>query len=300
MTETAVETRSLTKTYGRRTVVDALDLHLPLGVVAGFIGPNGAGKSTTLRMLLGLVRPTSGTGTVLGRPLDRPQDFLGEVGALIEAPAFYPGLSGEANLRVLATLGGDDLRRVPAVLERVGLAGRGADRYASYSLGMKQRLGIAAALLNGPRLLVLDEPTNGLDPDGIRDVRDLVRALADDGLTVLVSSHLLAELEQVCDHLVVVERGQEVFQGPTSALLAGGDALLLAPEHPADLGALADLLRRHGLEPVREGDRLRVPAATDPAGVNRAAAEAGIVLAELHVARASLEQRYGSLVGAGR
>jgi len=197
-----VETRGLTKRYGSRTVVDALDMQIPLGVVAGFIGPNGAGKTTTLRMLLGLVRPSAGDGRVFSLPLHSPASYLPRVGALIESPAFYPGLTGQRNLAVQATLGGHPLARVPVVLERVGLADRGGDRYRTYSLGMKQRLGIAGALLGDPSLLILDEPTNGLDPAGIRDMRALVRSLAQDGPTVLISSHLLAEVQQVCDWLV--------------------------------------------------------------------------------------------------
>lgn len=208
--------------------------------------------------------------------------------------------SGEANLRVLATLSGDPLSRVPIVLDRVGLGGRGRDPYKSYSLGMKQRLGIAAALLGDPQLLVLDEPTNGLDPDGIREVRELIRDLAAEGPTVFVSSHLLSELQHVCDHLVVLDKGAQVFQGPTTALLEGGDELVLAPEHEGDVSALADVLLGLGLTPARSGPRLHLPATADPAHLNRAAAEAGITLTELHVVRASLEQRYDALMGACR
>jgi len=302
MTTYAVETRSLTKRYGARTVVDGLDLRLPTGVVAGFIGPNGSGKSTTLRMLLGLVRPTSGEGTVLGEPVTHPERYLSRVGALIEAPAFYPGLSGEANLRVLAALAGNDPKRVGQVLDRVGLGKRGSDAYKRYSLGMKQRLGIAAALLGEPELLMLDEPTNGLDPAGIREMRDLMRALAGEGMTVFVSSHLLGELEQVCDHLVVIEAGHEVYQGPTAQLLDGSDELVLAPEHTDDLTVLAGLLRSRGLDPATRQGRLHLPASVDGADaaeLNRAAADAGVTLTELHVVRASLEAQYGTLMTSG-
>jgi ABC-2 type transport system ATP-binding protein len=222
---TAISTRGLTKRYGARTVVDHLDLDVPAGVVAGFIGPNGAGKTTTLRMLLGLVRPDAGTGSVNGVPLTRPAGYLPRVGALIESPAFYPGLSGTRNLAVQATLGGHDPAGIPALLERVGLAARGADPYQSYSLGMRQRLGIAAALLGDPALVVLDEPTNGLDPAGIREMRGIVRSINQDGRTVLVSSHLLAEVEQVCDWLIVIGEGRRLFQGPIQELLAGGGDL---------------------------------------------------------------------------
>ncbi|MCA1692926.1 MAG: ABC transporter ATP-binding protein, partial [Actinobacteria bacterium] len=202
-----IETRGLTKRYGGRTVVDSLDISVPTGVIAGFVGPNGAGKTTTLRMLLGLVRPTDGQGHVLGVPLTEPSGYLARVGALIESPAFYPGLSGERNLAVQTTLSGIEPGRIPVVLDRVGLAHRGADPYRTYSLGMKQRLGIAAALLGEPSLLILDEPTNGLDPAGIREMRELLRSLASYGRTIFVSSHLLAEVEQVCDWLVVIEAG---------------------------------------------------------------------------------------------
>src|SRR5579862_612460 len=170
----AVSTAGLTKRFGDRTVVDGVNLAIPRGSVCGFVGPNGAGKTTTIRMLLGLIRPTSGTGTVLGRPLTDPASYLDRVGALIESPAFYPNLSGRANLVALARLGRVDTARVDGVVARVGLAGRAADLYRTYSLGMKQRLGIAASLLVEPTLLILDEPANGLDPAGIVEIRHLM------------------------------------------------------------------------------------------------------------------------------
>jgi len=302
-----VETRGLTKRYGSRTVVDALDMQIPLGVVAGFIGPNGAGKTTTLRMLLGLVRPSAGDGRVFSLPLHSPASYLPRVGALIESPAFYPGLTGQRNLAVQATLGGHPLARVPVVLERVGLADRGGDRYRTYSLGMKQRLGIAGALLGDPTLLILDEPTNGLDPAGIRDMRALVRSLAEDGPTVLISSHLLAEVQQVCDWLVVIEHGRLVFQGPTARLLAGGDELTLRSEQLADLPQLQALLTRRGLVATLANDRVHVDlteaiaisGASDLDGllgeINRAAMAEQLTLVELTITRASLEERYLTL-----
>ncbi|HEY5248536.1 MAG TPA: ATP-binding cassette domain-containing protein, partial [Dermatophilaceae bacterium] len=302
-----VVTRGLTKRYRSRTVVDALDMQIPAGVVAGFIGPNGAGKTTTLRMLLGLVRPSAGGGQVFGRPLQAPARYLPRVGALIESPAFYPGLSGERNLAVQAALGGHSFTRVPVVLERVGLGDRGGDPYRSYSLGMKQRLGIAGALLGDPTLLILDEPTNGLDPAGIRDMRSLVRSLAEDGPTVLVSSHLLAEVQQVCDWLVVIEHGRRVFQGPTAQLLAGHDELTLACENLADLPRLEALVARYGLVATVSSGRLHValadaPALDTPDGltrllgeINRAAMAEQVTLVELSVTRASLENRYLAL-----
>src|SRR3954469_19947191 len=205
MTPPALSVTGLTKRYGARTVVDDLDIEVPAGVVAGFVGPNGAGKTTTMAMLLGLVRPSAGTALVLGESIEEPAAYLPRVGALIESPAFYPSLSGAENLRLFATVGGHDVAQIDALLDAVGLAGRGNDRYRSYSLGMKQRLGIAAALLGDPDLLVLDEPANGLDPQGVREMRSLIGGLAGTGRTVLVSSHDLSELEQVCDWLILID-----------------------------------------------------------------------------------------------
>src|SRR5438270_5527732 len=216
----ALRTEGLTKRYGGRAAVDRLSIDVPAGSVCGFVGPNGAGKTTSIRMLLGLVRPTSGTAEVLGQSIGGPAAYLARVGAMIETPAFYPTLSGRRNLQVLARLTGIDDHRVEAVLEQVGLLDRAGELYRAYSLGMKQRLGLAGALLGAPQLLILDEPTNGLDPPGIREVRGLLRRLADTGTTVFVSSHLLDELQHVCDHLVVINGGRLVFQGSVEALLA--------------------------------------------------------------------------------
>ena len=243
-TTTALSVTGLTKRYGARTVVDDLDIELPAGVVAGFVGPNGAGKTTTMAMLLGLVRPSAGTGTVLGASIDDPAAYLHRVGALIESPAFYPSLSGAENLRVFATAGGHDTAAIPALLATVGLDGRGDDRYRSYSLGMKQRLGIAAALLGDPDLLILDEPANGLDPQGVREMRSLIGRLAGTGRTVLVSSHDLSELEQVCDWLVLIDTGRSLYQGPTRELLDGVTAgLAVVPQRPDDQHASARAAR---------------------------------------------------------
>jgi ABC-2 type transport system ATP-binding protein len=298
----AVTTVGLSKRYGRRLAVDALSLEVPAGVVAGFIGPNGAGKTTTMAMLLGLVHPTAGGGTVLGIGLDDPASYMGRVGALIEAPAFWPGLSGIENLRVLATLGGHDASRIPEVLTLVGLDARGSDRFGRYSFGMKQRLGIAAALLGDPALLVLDEPTNGLDPAGINEMREFIRAVADGERTVLVSSHILSELEQVCDWLIVINQGSLVYQGPAQGFLGHADTMIaLAPEHLGDLEQLADLARADGYEPRRQGGELIVPIADDDprstaVALNKAAMAQGIVLAGLHVRRPSLESHYLAVV----
>jgi ABC-2 type transport system ATP-binding protein len=294
----AVVTDSLTKRYGRRLAVDALSIEVPAGVVAGFIGPNGAGKTTTMAMLLGLVRPTSGTGTVLGSSIDDPASYLSRVGALIEAPSFWPGLTGVENLRALAILGGHDESRIPEVLALVGLEARASDRFGEYSFGMKQRLGIAAALLGDPAVLVLDEPTNGLDPAGINEMRDFIRSVGDGERTVLVSSHILSELERVCDWLIVIDRGSLVYQGPTEGFVGrAGVVIALAPEHLGDLDRLAELARAGGHEPHSEGDELIVAIEEDdPRSValalNKAAIAQDIVLAELHVRRPSLESNY--------
>ena len=245
----ALSTEKLSKRYGGRLAVDNLDLEVPAGVVAGFIGPNGAGKTTTMAMLLGLVTPTAGGGTVLGASLNDPASYLGRVGALIETPAFWPGLSGVENLRVLATLGGHDPSRIPEVLALVGLDERGADRFGAYSLGMKQRLGIAAALLGDPELLVLDEPTNGLDPAGINEMRRFILELADGRRTVLVSSHILSELEHISDWLIVIDEGSLLYQGPTDGFLGRVPTVLaLAPEHADDLERLLSLAQVEGRE----------------------------------------------------
>jgi ABC-2 type transport system ATP-binding protein len=305
MNETVVSVTGLTKRYGRRTVVDDLDLELPRGVVAGFVGPNGAGKTTTMAMLLGLVRPSEGEGTVLGQPIAEPAGYLHRVGALIESPAFYPALTGAENLAVFATVAGHDPDRIPALLEIVGLAGRGDDRYRSYSLGMKQRLGIAAALLGEPELLILDEPANGLDPEGVREMRALIGQIAGRGRTVLVSSHDLSELEQVCDWLVLIEGGRARYQGSTRSLLdeaAGG--LAVVAERPSDHRTLANVLMSRGHDVQRDDHRLLIgtdgrDVAATAVDVNRAAFDAGVVLVELSPQRTTLEDRYLSLVRGG-
>ena len=306
--EVVIETHGLTKTFGRRTVVDGFDISVPPRVVVGFVGPNGAGKTTTLRMLLGLVAPSSGTGRVLGHPLSSPADYLPRVGSLVESPAFYPGLSGARNLAVQAALSAHDPGQIPSLLERVGLADRSGDPYKTYSQGMKQRLGIAAALLGDPELLVLDEPSNGIDPAGIRQMRGLLRSLTDERRTVIVSSHLLAEVQQICDWLILIENGKRIFQGSTRELLAGGEAeVVLATENSNELAALQTLLQRRGVAATRHSDHLslrmsdlKVSAGSAEArralgDINRAASAAQITLVELSVVRTSLEDRYMAL-----
>ncbi|MCU1351264.1 MAG: transporter related protein [Acidimicrobiales bacterium] len=305
MTSPALSVTGLTKRYGTRTVVDDLDIELPSGVVAGFVGPNGAGKTTTMAMLLGLVRPTAGSGTVLGCSIDEPAAYLPRVGALIESPAFYPSLSGAENLRVFATVAGHDVASIPGLLERVGLGDRSGDRYRSYSLGMKQRLGIAAALLGQPDLLILDEPANGLDPQGVREMRSLVSGLAGSGRTVLVSSHDLSELEQVCDWLVLIDTGRSLYQGPTRDLLDGATpGLAVVPQRREDHGVLCEVLIAAGHDVARQDERLVVTVngsdvAALAASVNRTAFDAGLVLVELSPLRTSLEDRYLSMVQGG-
>jgi ABC-2 type transport system ATP-binding protein len=288
-------------------VVDDLTLHIPTGAVAGFIGPNGAGKTTTMAMLLGLVHPSGGSGTVLGAPLSRPGAYLDRVGALIEGPGLWPGLSGTENLRVLATLAGQERSHIPDVLALVGLADRAGDRYGEYSLGMKQRLGIAAALLGDPELLVLDEPTNGLDPVGINEMRNLIGAISGGDRTVLVSSHILSELEQVCDWLIVIDAGALLYVGPTEGFLGSGSSVVtIVPERDADVARLAEIVSRLGHSPRRDGASVTVPVnGSEPralaAELNRAAMQEGIVLAGLHSARPSLEAHYLSVLeGADR
>ena len=303
-----VSVTGLTKRYGHRTAVAGLDLQLPRGVVAGFVGPNGSGKTTTMAMLLGLVRPTAGEGTVLGRSIADPDAYLHRVGALIESPAFYPSLTGAENLRLLATVGRHDDVDVDALLVTVGLADRGRDRYRTYSLGMKQRLGIAAALSGDPELLILDEPTNGLDPQGVREVRALVGELARESRTVLVSSHDLSELEQICDWLLLIDAGAVVYQGPTGAFLeSGATGLAVAAEHEGDVAVLRAALADNGFAVATIDGALMVTAAPDGsaepvalgAAVNRCAFAVGVTVAELRPCRTTLEDRFLELTRGG-
>ncbi|WP_026239761.1 ABC transporter ATP-binding protein [Parafrankia discariae] len=345
--DTAVWTRGLTKRYGEHRVVDHLDLRIPVGALSGFVGPNGAGKSTTLRMLLGLVRPTEGQAYVLGEPVSAPDRYLDRTGAMIEGPTFHPGLSGRRNLDQLALLrglgrahraGGTGGRRsggtgpaaagaagrvghgrrgrrdrVAEVLDQVGLSTRADDRFGTYSLGMKQRLGIAAALLPDPDLLILDEPTNGLDPAGIREIRTLLRDLAGTGMTIFVSSHLLSEVEQICDHLVMIRNGRMLFQGHVAELLAAEDPrILMVPERDDDAVRLAGVLGATGLRTEIEMaggsrpmptpvERHPVVVAHAPEGlapdINRIAMRAGITLRSIRTHRPNLEETFLKATG---
>ena len=295
----AVLTWGLTKRFGDRVAVDALDLAIPFGSVCGFVGPNGAGKTTTIRMLLGLVRPSSGDGTVLGQPITDPAAYLPRVGALIESPAHYPSMTGRANLLALARLGHLDPIVVDRALERVGLRERADDTFRSYSLGMKQRLGIAAALLPDPQLVVLDEPVNGLDPAGILETRTLIRSLADDGITVFVSSHLLAEIEQVCDHLVMIQGGRLVYQGSVDDLAGDrGVQLVARPEEAAQVDLVFAVVRSTGRHAEIVGDEVVVEAEPGWAGdLNRLAMGMGVTLVHLTERRRSLEDAFLELTG---
>jgi ABC-2 type transport system ATP-binding protein len=300
-----IETEGLSKTYGGRVAVDGLSIEVPAGVVCGFVGPNGAGKTTTMAMLLGLVARSGGAGRVLGESIDDPGAYLGQVGALIEGPAFYGGMSANENLRVLATAGKHDPARIPRLLELVRLSDRADDRFGSYSLGMKQRLGIAAALLGDPALVILDEPANGLDPAGIHEMRQLIRTLADGGRTIFVSSHVLPELQHVCDWFVVIDRGRVLFQGPASELLDTGDTrLIVATERVSDLPELRQLVAARGFDAAVSEAALTVrPNGTDPrhvaAEVSRTAAAGGMALVELRIERTDLEEKYLSMVKGG-
>jgi ABC-2 type transport system ATP-binding protein len=297
-----IQLDQLTKRYRDHVAVDHLTVDIPPGVVAGFIGPNGAGKTTTMAMLLGLVRPTSGHATVLGESIEHPERYLGGVGALVEGPALWPALTGFENLELIARLSGGGSARVGDVLDQVGLEGRGHDRFGTYSFGMKQRLAIAAALLGEPRLLVLDEPTNGLDPVGITEMRDLIRALTRTDRTILVSSHILSELEQVCDWLLVIDHGRLVYAGETTGFSSRASVeIVLGSRRVDDLLLLADIVAEHGLEVGREDDLLVVgPDGRDPdelaEALNHRAASAGVVLSELHVRRPTLETSYLQLL----
>ncbi len=284
-----IETRDLTKRYGERIVaVDRLAMRVRRGEVYGFLGPNGAGKTTTLRMLLGLVRPSAGAALVLGAEPGSPE-ALERTGALIETPTFYPFLSGRDNLRVLARHAGIAESRIEPALGEVELAARGADRFQTYSLGMKQRLGIAAALIKDPELLILDEPTNGMDPAGMAEMRSFIRALGRGKRTVLLSSHLMAEVEQTCDRVGVISRGRLVGEGTVDEL-RGRESLWLRAEPLEQAERVVRAVR--GIDAVARSDGgLRVAAESTAApAIARALVEAGVSLGELRPERASLEK----------
>lgn len=279
----AISAHGLTRRFGDLVAVNDLDLEVPVGGVIGFVGPNGSGKSTTIRMLLGLIKPDEGEGLVLGESISRPNAYADRVGSLVENPALVLNISARANVESMALLRGVPMSRVDEVLAIVGLDNRADDAVADYSLGMKQRLGIAIALLSDPELLLLDEPTNGLDPAGIVEVRGLIRQLADDGRTVVVSSHLLSEIEAAADYLIVIRFGELLFSGPLHELLEQEQRFVdVETDDRSDRESLAERYRSMGLEVEPENGGLRVVVDPDRAGdLNRAAIELGIVLRRL-------------------
>ena len=299
MSNLAISVRDLSKKYGERMAVSHINFDVPLGTVCGFVGPNGSGKTTTMRMLLGLISHTGGNGQVLDASIDEPAKYLSQVGAMIEGPAFYPALTGAENLRVLATLGGFPQERVQTLLDQVGLGDRAKSKYKTYSLGMKQRLGIAAALLPNPKLLMLDEPTNGLDPEGIQEVRALLRSLADNGTTVFVSSHLLSELEIISDYLVMLRKGEVVFAGKIEELLLAQQHVIIAKgQNPGDLEKILTLATGLGHTASIRNNEVHIQANADwAATLNRAAFDAGVTLAQLSPQVPNLEETFFEMTG---
>jgi ABC-2 type transport system ATP-binding protein len=298
----AVEVENLHKTFrgvlgGKRVALDGLDLVVPAARVHGFLGPNGSGKTTTIRALLGLVRADEGSMRMFGHAVpDALPDIIRHVGAVVESPQFFPHFSGRRNLRLLAGIAGVKRRRVDEVLELAGLRDRAKDPVKGYSLGMRQRLAIAATLLKEPRLLILDEPNNGLDPAGIREVRDLMRGLADGGVTVLLSSHILSEVQQVCDSVSIVSRGRHVVSGPVSEVLAtGGNGDVRVRVEDPDYAAT--VLQEAGLGVRRDGEHLVVSDVADPSWITQVLARRRLFVAELTPIAPDLESVFLELTG---
>jgi ABC-2 type transport system ATP-binding protein len=295
----AIETAGLTKQFGQHRAVDTLHLAIPTGSVFGFLGPNGAGKTTTIRMLLGLIRPTSGSGRILGHDIMHERAaILPRIGALVESPAFYLSLSGRDNLRVLArTAGTEESRRIAEVLALVDLDKRAGEKVKTYSLGMKQRLAIAAALLNHPQLIFLDEPTNGLDPAGTVEIRELIQQLGASGHTIFLSSHLLHEVEQVCTEVAIIDHGQLITQGRKTGLLKQ-DATLLVEVEP--FSTLLEVAARFAVSAQVCGPRaatLALPPQRTPE-LAAALVNAGAEIYQMTPQHSSLEQLFLSLTGA--
>ena len=294
MNEYIVETEALTKRFGERVAVDGVDLRIPRGSAFGYLGPNGAGKTTLIRMLLGLTSATSGSMRLLGRPVpEQRAEALARVGAIVEEPRFHPFLTGRENLEIVAAArGADAFGRIDGALERVGLAARADERVKKYSLGMRQRLGVARALLGDPELLILDEPTNGLDPAGILEFRNLVRRLVGEGRTVVLSSHLLDEVERIADAVAIVDRGRVVWHGPIDAIRGGGGLTLLVDVD--DVPAALALLAGHAVEQTADGLRVSLPDADEhsAAEINRTLVAGGVAVRRLEPSRVSLEERF--------
>ncbi len=297
-----IEAEGLRKTFrglrgGRRVALDGLDMVVTEGGVHGFLGPNGSGKTTTIRMLLGLVRADAGTMRLLGQPVPKAlPKVISSVGAVVESPQFFPSFSGRRNLALLAGVAGVRRGRIDEVLDSVGLLERAGDRYKSYSLGMKQRLAIAATLLKEPRLLILDEPTNGLDPAGIREVRDTLRQLAAQGTTVLLSSHLLAEVEQVCDSVTILARGRHIRSGSVQDVLAERSTGQLRVRLP-NLVAGERVLLACGFTVHREWDHLLLDRVEDPSRITECLAKRSHFLTELTPVGRDLESVFLELTG---
>jgi ABC-2 type transport system ATP-binding protein len=296
-----IEVAGLRKEYrrlrGTRNVaVDGLDFAVPEGGVFGFLGPNGAGKTTTIRCLLGLVAPSAGTCRLLGADVGSDlHRVIGRVGSIVETPALFPTITGRRNLELLGRLHGIGPRRVAATLEQVGLAERGDDLVKRYSLGMRQRLGLAAALLTDPEVLILDEPANGLDPAGIKEVRDLLRGLGGEGRTVFVSSHLLSEVRQTCDRVAILARGRCVAAGPVAEVLSNGHGAGLLVRLD-DLEAGRTVLRGAGIQASLAGDALHVDLPPgEAAAVSKALAGEGLYVTELRPDEADLESVFLAL-----
>ncbi|WP_341359978.1 ATP-binding cassette domain-containing protein [Georgenia sp. M64] len=289
-----IEARNLTKRYGDKVAVDQISFTIEPGTVTGFLGPNGAGKSTTMRMIVGLDRPTAGTVTVNGKPYGQHRSPLNEVGALLDAKAVHTGRSARSHLRTMAATHGISTRRVDEVIEMTGLAGVAGKRVGGFSLGMGQRLGIASAMLGDPRTLILDEPVNGLDPEGVVWVRTLVRQLAAEGRTVFLSSHLMSEMAQTADQLLVIGRGRIITAGPVQDVIDGatGSAVRVRSPQAADLAALVQADGAAVTSPEVGVVELRGISAEE---VGETAARHGIVLHELTPRRASLEEAYMNL-----
>ncbi|GAA3727416.1 ABC transporter ATP-binding protein [Plantactinospora mayteni] len=298
-----IEIDGLRKTFtglrrGRRVALDGFDMRVEPGQVHGFLGPNGSGKTTTLRTLLGLVRADSGRMALFGEPApQRLSAVVSRLGAIVESPQFFGNFSGRRTLRLLAVAGGVSPTRVDEVLEQVGLRDRADERVKAYSLGMKQRLAVASALLKAPELLILDEPANGLDPAGIRDMRDLMRDLSAAGVTVLLSSHILAEIQQICDHVTIISRGQRVAAGPVEAVLAGFDHREFRIRVADDQPRAVELVQAAGLPVAVHADHLVVSGLDDPARLSQLLGEQGVWLRELTPLTPDLESVFLELTG---